>query len=176
MLSAMPRLLLFFTVLILLTAGQMASGEPDGSVSGFGMTDAALARSDYIENCGGCHGVRGSTAPAQVPELRGRVGYFLCTPETRAYLLRLPNVAHSKVTDDQQLSDLMNYVVYVLGEGSVPPGRRPFTAEEVRYERTRALTSANLTQERARNVAIAMQQCHAPASLREMYDRPFLSR
>ncbi|WP_242129444.1 cytochrome C [Sphingobium sp. Sx8-8] len=135
-----------------------------------GTADPALARSDYIENCGGCHGVTGSTAPAKVPELRGRVGYFLCTPETRAYLLRLPNVAHSRVRDNEQLAGLMNYVVYVLGEGSVPPGRTaPFTADEVAQGRLHALSSANLTRERARNVAIVMRQCHAPASLRDFY-------
>ena len=140
-----------------------------------GMPDLALARSDYIENCGGCHGVSGSTAPARVPELRGRVGYFLCTPETRAYLLRLPNVAHSRIRDNQQLAELMNYVVYVLGAKSIPPGRaEPFTGEEVARERLQALNSTNLTQERARNVAIVMKQCHAPASLREFYDRPAL--
>ncbi|MDI1295314.1 MAG: hypothetical protein PSY12_05430 [bacterium] len=36
------------------------------------ITDPALARSDYVENCGGCHGVQGSAAPAELPELRGR--------------------------------------------------------------------------------------------------------
>ena len=54
------------------------------------MGDPAQARLDYIENCGGCHGVNGDTVPAHLPELQGRVGWFMCTPEARAYLLRLP--------------------------------------------------------------------------------------
>jgi cytochrome c553 len=36
------------------------------------MEDPNQARVDYIENCGGCHGVNGSTVPAQLPELMGR--------------------------------------------------------------------------------------------------------
>ena len=68
------------------------------------ITDPDLARSDYVENCGGCHGVQGSAAPAALPELRGRVGWFLCTPQTRAYLIRLPNVALSRIKDNQQLA------------------------------------------------------------------------
>src|SRR4051812_14550271 len=70
--------------------------------------DEVQARSDYVENCGGCHGIQGSSAPALVPELKNRVGYFMCDPAARAYLLRLPNVAHSRITDNAQLADLMN--------------------------------------------------------------------
>ena len=82
------------------------------------MEDPNQARVDYIENCGGCHGVNGSTVPAQLPELMGRVGWFMCTPDSRAYLLRLPNVAHSRIHDNAELADLMNYVVFVLGGNS----------------------------------------------------------
>lgn len=154
----------------LLTAAGYAGGTTPLAQPAFGMRDPALARSDYIENCGGCHGVTGSTAPALVPELRGRVGWFLCTPETRDYLLRLPNVAHSRVRDDAQLAELMNYVVYVIGQPNIPVKAQPFTAEDVARARPRALSSVNLTRERARNVAIAMKRCGAPASLRDFYD------
>ena len=154
----------------LLTAAGYAGGTAPAAQPELGMRDPALARSDYIENCGGCHGVTGSTAPAMVPELRGRVGWFLCTAETRDYLLRLPNVAHSRVRDDEQLAELMNYVVYVIGQPNIPAQARPFTADDVARARPQALTSVNLTKERARNVAIAMKQCGAPASLRDFYD------
>lgn len=174
MADGLPRLGLGFAALMAGSAMALSlSAEEPVSARAApvnGMTDPALARSDYIEQCGGCHGVTGSSAPAQVPELRGRVGYFLCTPETRAYILRLPNVAHSRIRDNQQLADLMNYVVYVLGKDSVPQGRTPFTGAEVARERQNALSAASLTQERARNVAIAVSQCNAPSTLGEMYD------
>ncbi len=133
------------------------------------ITDPDLARSDYVENCGGCHGVQGSAAPAQLPELRGRVGWFLCTPQSRAYLIRLPNVAHSRITDNQQLADLVNFVVFGLGGASVPAGRKPFTAAEVMQERKFALSSASLTAERARHVEAAIRTCKAPADMRLLY-------
>ena len=133
------------------------------------MGDPAQARLDYIENCGGCHGVNGDTVPAHLPELQGRVGWFMCTPEARAYLLRLPNVAHSRIKDNAELADLMNFVIFVLGEGSVPAGTKPFTAAEVESERKHALTNMNLTTERLRLAKQVVEQCHAPASIKLLY-------
>ena len=133
------------------------------------ITDPDLARSDYVENCGGCHGVQGSAAPAQLPELRNRVGYFLCTPASRAYLIRLPNIAHSRITDNQRLADLVNFMVFGLGGPSTPRDAHPFTAEEVAHERQFALLSTSLKQERARHVESAIRKCHAPISLRLLF-------
>ena len=130
------------------------------------MEDPELAQSDFVEQCAGCHGVRGSSIPAHLPELKDRVGWFMCTPESRAYLLRLPNVAHSRLTDNRQLADLMNYVIFVLGGKSAPAGTKPFTAEEVARERQFPLTSGSLSGERLRLANVAIRKCHAPASLR----------
>lgn len=140
------------------------------------ISDPALARSDYIENCGGCHGVDGRSAPAQLPELHGRVGYFMCTPEARAYLIRLPNVAHSRITDNQQLADLVNYVIFGLGGTSAPVGTKPFTAAEIAHERQFALSSVSLKAERARHVESAIRKCRAPASLRLLFVAPVSPR
>lgn len=109
------------------------------------------------------------SAPAKLPQLRDRVGYFMCTPETRAYLIHLPNVAHSRITDNQQLADLVNFVVFGLGGDSTPADARPFSAGEVARERQFALSSASLKAERARHVEAAIRTCHAPASLRALY-------
>ena len=133
------------------------------------MADPELAQSDFIEQCAGCHGVRGTTVPAKLPEIKDRVGWFMCTPAARAYLLRLPNVAHSRITDNAQLADLMNYVVFVLGGKSVPQGTKPFTAEEVAHERQFALTSVSLKAERLRLANESIRKCRAPASLRLQY-------
>ncbi|HEX7853418.1 MAG TPA: cytochrome C [Sphingobium sp.] len=150
-----------------LAAGAMAARQPGELPAA--VTDPELARADYVENCGGCHGVQGRSAPAELPELRDRVGWFLCTPGSRAYLLRLPNVAHSRITDNQQLADLMNFVVFGLGGASAPASAVPFTAEEVARERKLALTAASLRQERAHYVDSAIRACRAPATLRQFY-------
>lgn len=167
---------LAFTVSVgVLQAGVLKAGEPDNhspdipaDVAAM-MIDPELAQSDFVEQCAGCHGVRGSSIPAHLPELKDRVGYFMCTPESRAYLLRLPNVAHSRLTDNAQLADLMNYVVFVLGGKSAPPGTKPFTAEEVAHERQFPLTSGSLIGERTRLAKDAIRKCGAPQSLRLQY-------
>ncbi len=87
--------------------------------------------SDYVEYCSGCHGMQGNSAPAEIPVLRDRVGYFMCTKDGRDYLIRLPNVAYSAITDNRELADMMNFVVFGLGGNSAPKGTKPFTAAEV---------------------------------------------
>ena len=155
--------------------GSLRAGEPDNhspeitADARAKMADPELAQSDFIENCAGCHGLRGTTVPAHLPEIKDRVGWFMCTPESRAYLLRLPNVAHSRITDNAQLADLMNYVVFVLGGKSVPAGTKPFTGEEVAHERQFALTSVSLKAERLRLANESIRKCRAPASLRLQY-------
>lgn len=163
------------TLLGVLSLGTLRAAEPDNHSPEISaavratMVDPELAQSDFIENCAGCHGLRGTTVPAHLPEIKDRVGWFMCTPESRAYLLRLPNVAHSRITDNAQLADLMNYVVFVLGGKSVPAGTKPFTGEEVAHERQFALTSVSLKAERLRLANEAIHKCRAPASLRLQY-------
>ncbi len=163
------------TLLGVLSLGTLRAAEPDNHSPDIpaavraAMADPELAQSDFIENCAGCHGVRGSTVPAHLPEIKDRVGWFMCTPESRAYLLRLPNVAHSRITDNAQLADLMNYVVFVLGGKSVPSGTKPFTGPEVAHERQFALTSVSLKAERLRLANEAIRKCRAPTSLRLQY-------
>lgn len=149
-----------------------ASADPRAATVAEGLgtiTDPDLARGDYVEHCAGCHGVQGLSAPARLPELRGRVGYMMCTAETRSYLLRLPNIAKSRITDNQELADMLNFMVFGLGGESVLPGTKPFTASEVANERRFALTSASLVQERQRHVDTAISKCGAPRSFRDFY-------
>lgn len=148
---------------------QQAGDNPHAALAAPLMADPEQARADYVENCAGCHGLHGSTVPAKLPELAGRVGWFMCTPEARAYLIRLPNVANSRITDNAQLADMMNYVVFELGKGSVKPGTRPFTAEEVAYERKFALSDRSLSAERLRLAKQVVQRCHAPESIKLLY-------
>jgi hypothetical protein len=128
-----------------------------------------VAQSDYVEHCGGCHGIGGDAAPADLPTLKGRVGWFMCLPEGRSYLVRLPNVARSRITDNDQLADLLNFMVFGLGGGSAPAGTRPFTGAEVAAVRSSPFTSVSLVQTRAVLVEQVIRKCGAPASLRLMY-------
>lgn len=128
--------------------------------------------SDYVEHCSGCHGMQGDSYPAEIPVLRDRIGYFMCTREGREYLIRLPNVAYSPIPDNQQLADMMNFVVFGLGGASAPKDARPFTAAEVSRLRTRALATDSLIAVRAEIVGNMVGRCAVPKSMNDFYDGP----
>jgi hypothetical protein len=121
----------------------------------------------YLERCGGCHGIQGHSAPREVPRLQGQVSSFLCLPEGRGYLIRLPSVALSPLSDSE-LASLMNFVVFELG--GVPGDRArfpPYTADEVGTLRKQPLNEVALVGYRAAVVTRLIQQCGAPATLRD---------
>jgi hypothetical protein len=134
------------------------------------LPELTAPQSDYVEYCSGCHGMQGNSAPAEIPVLRDRVGYFMCTREGRDYLIRLPNVAYSAITDNQELADMMNFVVFGLGGRSAPRNAKPFTAAEVAKLRTRALATQSLIAARAEVVDKLVGSCAAPQSMKFFYD------
>jgi hypothetical protein len=128
-------------------------------------------QSDYVEHCSGCHGMQGNSAPAPIPVLRDRVGYFMCTREGRDYLIRLPNVAYSAIDDNQELADMMNFVVFGLGGASAPRTAKPFTAAEVARLRRDALATQSLIVARMKIVAaLYSSDCAVPKSMKFFYD------
>ena len=147
-------------------------------LSGIGGAEAEPAlpllttpQSDYVEHCSGCHGMQGNSAPAPIPVLRDRVGYFMCTREGRDYLIRLPNVAYSAIDDNQELADMMNFVVFGLGGASAPRTAKPFTAAEVARLRRDALATQSLIVARMKIVAgLSTSDCAVPDSMKFFYD------
>lgn len=127
------------------------------------------ARTLYAMRCAGCHGLEGVSPPATVPALRDQVGGFLCLPEGREYLVRVPGVASSLVPD-ADLAAVMNFVVFSLGGGSVPAGTRRFDAAEIARLRARPLNELALRPYRAALVERAINECGAPAGLRAYRD------
>jgi len=97
------------------------------------------AQTQYLMNCGGCHGIAGMSGSPLVPQLRDRAGAFLCTSAGRALLVELPNVAFANVTD-AQLADVLNYVALDLGGASAPRFAQPYSTTEVRALRSRRLS------------------------------------
>jgi hypothetical protein len=166
--------LLFGAGLLILSAAVRPVSQPAQAANAApaALPEFTSAQSDYIEHCGGCHGLAGDSAPAAIPVLRQRVGYFMCSEAGRDYLLQLPNVAFSP-TDNAQLADLMNYVVFGLGGSSTPRGARPFTEADVARLRPHPMTSVSLIQTRKGLVKGLEKQCGAPSSLEKLYpDRP----
>jgi hypothetical protein len=115
-------------------------------------------QSHYLENCGGCHGIQGSSWKRDIPELRGAVGQFLCTAAGREYIVRLPNVAFANM-DDRMLAEVMNFVVFGLGGSSVPAGAKQYSAGEVAALRRQPLKNRQLASMRATILAQTSAQC-----------------
>lgn len=124
-----------------------------------------LVQGDYLLNCGGCHGFNGVSNAKLVPSLKDLVGFYLRTPEGRAYLPRLPNVAFSTLSD-QKLAAVLNYVVFEIGGNSAPVGAKPYDAVEVGRWRKQPLNEVVLSQYRLQLVENLISQHQAPAELR----------
>lgn len=120
----------------------------------------------YLTSCGGCHGIEGSSAPGSVPTLRGLTGSFLCTRQGRDFIIRLPDVALTRLSD-RMLTEVMNFVVFDLG-APVAGGARasPYTVAEVARLRHHPLTDTGLTAYRNQVVAGLATRCRVPAALR----------
>lgn len=130
------------------------------STTRFAMADwsppLTAAQSGYLENCGGCHGIQGSSARDEIPELSGRVGVFMQTPAGRAYLVQLPDVAFANLTD-QALADVMNFVIFRVAGASTPRGAMPYTAVEVGNLRRAPLKNRDIGRVRAEILAARPQ-------------------
>jgi hypothetical protein len=146
-------------ILLLLSAARAAD-----------LPELTPAQSDYVEHCSGCHGMQGNSAPADIPVLRGRVGYFMCSQEGREYLIKLPNVAFSAIDDNQELAEMMNFVTFGLGGPSAPPKAKPFTGPEVARLRKQALATQSLVAIRASLIANMIRDCGVPDSMKQFYD------
>ncbi|HEY8120095.1 MAG TPA: cytochrome c [Myxococcota bacterium] len=93
---------------------------------------------DYVLECRGCHGARGEGVPGKVPAL-ALSARFLATPRGRSYLVRVPGVAGSQLSDTR-VARLLDWVLRELA--SDPPaaaGFTPFSEAEVARERARPL-------------------------------------
>ena len=119
----------------------------------------------YLTSCGGCHGIEGKSAPGAVPTLRGLTGTFLCTRQGRDFIIRLPDVALTPLSD-RKLTEVMNFVVFDLGAPVAGGGKvRPYTVAEVARLRRHPLTNTGLTAYRNSVVAGLATRCRVPPGL-----------
>nr|WP_246395840.1 cytochrome c [Gluconacetobacter tumulisoli] len=140
-----------------------ASGARSGTVP-----VVPVVQGRYLIGCGGCHGVQGRSGQRVVPDLAGQVGYFLCTPEGREYLVRLPNVAFANLSS-QDLADMVNFVVFTFGHDSLPAGTKPYTAAEIARLRADPLRMADLHLYRDHVVRGVVRTCPRARALHD-YD------
>ncbi len=116
-------------------------------------------RSHYVLHCAGCHGVDGAGSKlGNVPDMR-RLGDFLRVEGGRAFVISVPGVMGSGLSD-AQVAEVTNWVLATIARASVPPGHRPFDAAEVARARANPLVDVGQArkeiQQRARDLGITI--------------------
>lgn len=106
---------------------QCLLGGPGKSVAA---QDSGPAWQNWVLNCQGCHLSNGQGTQDASPMLSGTVARFLWVPGGREYLIRVPGVASSGLTDED-LAGLVNWLLFRFDEQHVPPSFKPYTASEV---------------------------------------------
>jgi len=87
------------------------------------------AKFNYQMFCQGCHTPDG-TGGKSVPKIKNYIGYFLQNQIAREYLVRVPGSANSSL-NDEQLAEVLNWMIIELGGESVPKNMQYYTANEV---------------------------------------------
>ena len=104
-------------------------------------TSAAAAddpHADYLLYCRGCHLHTGDAVPAaNVPSLKA-LGPLLESDEGREYIIRVPGVSQTPMSD-RQVAAVLNWVAANFNADSLPAHFKPFTAEEVGKARKKVL-------------------------------------
>ncbi|MEM9531621.1 MAG: cytochrome c, class I [Pseudomonadota bacterium] len=104
------------------------------------------AQFHYRMHCQGCHMPDGSGA-SDVPQMKGQIGKFLRTQEGREYLVRVPGSALSALEDDE-LAELLNWILREMGETSLPDSYNRYTSAEVGKFRQRPLNEVEAHREK----------------------------
>ena len=87
------------------------------------------AHYNYQMFCQGCHTPDGSGAMS-VPQMKGHVGHVLEIPRGREYLVRVPGSATSAL-DDEQLAEVLNWIMLEFAGESLAPDYQRYTSTEV---------------------------------------------
>ncbi|HZT03969.1 MAG TPA: hypothetical protein VFA39_17080 [Steroidobacteraceae bacterium] len=103
-------------------------------------------RINYMLQCQGCHGPDGRGEPGHVPSIRATLAPLSRFAAGRRYLLQVPGVALSALSDED-LAALLNWMIPAFG-GVGPQRFRAYTAAEVGRYRREPLVEISATRAR----------------------------
>jgi hypothetical protein len=72
--------------------------------------------------------------------MKDHVGNFLKVPGGREYLVRVPGSANAPI-GDEQLANLLNWILLTIAGESTPNGFTPYSGKEVGQMRAKSLTN-----------------------------------
>ena len=110
-----------------------------------------LARQNYILNCQGCHLPDGSGSKGNVPKMNDFVGYFLRVPGGREFIVQVPGAANAPISD-QELADVMNWLLLNFSRNELPEPFDPYSAKEI--DKLRKEPLINIVQRREELIAL----------------------
>jgi len=99
-------------------------------------------RVNYELQCMGCHLADGTGESGRVPSVRSTLVPFSMIPEGREFVLRVPGVAQSALTD-ADIAAVLNWMARTLSDAPLPAGFRDYDAGEVRALRGRPLAQVS---------------------------------
>ena len=84
----------------------------------------------YTLNCWGCHKPRAEGIPGTVPRLADSMGDFLHVPGGREYLVEVPGVAASALSN-AEIAKVLNWLLFTFNKAELPADFKPYTADEI---------------------------------------------
>src|SRR6266851_390519 len=145
-------------------ASPVALASPAAPAAG-----ASTARADgkgiFVSNCAVCHQPDGKGAPGVYPPVADSVGRYVVFKDGRTYLIDVVSFGMGGKIDfggdsyegemppwqqlsDQNVADVLTYVLTGLNPKLLPSDFKPISADEVKAERTKRLNSAAIHAER----------------------------
>ena len=100
----------------------------------------------YTLNCWGCHKPRAEGIPGTVPRLANSMGDFLHVPGGREYLVEVPGVAASALSD-AEIAQVLNWLLFTFNKTETPPDFKPYTAAEIAKYRPHQLIKITETRD-----------------------------
>jgi hypothetical protein len=114
---------------------------------------------NYQLRCMGCHLADGSGQPGRVPSLRRSLVLFSASPQGRDYVVRVPGVAQSPLSDEDT-AVLLNWMARNLSDVEVSPGFVDYSEAEIHRLRSHPLVRVSAI--RARLLKAADTKARVP--------------
>jgi hypothetical protein len=112
---------------------------------------------NYQLRCMGCHLPDGSGQQGRVPSIRRSLVLFSASPEGREYVVRVPGVAQSPLSDEDTAA-LLNWMARNLSDVSITPGFADYSEAEIHRMRARPLVQVSALRARLWKAATARPQ------------------